>query len=73
MQKRNNGVKQKVKTEKRPKNGGWNDLINRAEDRLGQALRRVRELEALVTTYRRQRDAGEPSPFDLAGPEATRH
>jgi len=72
MQKRNDGVKQKVKTEKRPENGGWNDLIDRAEEKLNQARQRVRQLDFLVARFRRQRDAGEPSPFDLAGPGATR-
>ena len=44
----------------------WNELIDRAETKLVTMRRRVRQLEALVKCFRRDRDIGELSPQQIA-------
>jgi hypothetical protein len=60
--------KNKARTKIGPKQAenSWDGLICRAEDKLRRIRRRSAQLEALILDFRRKRDSGDPTPFDVA-------
>ena len=45
----------------------WEDLIQLAETKLERSRLKTSQLQAILAQFRRQADAGEPSPSDLSG------
>jgi hypothetical protein len=47
----------------------WDALILDAERKLDSVTRRARQLEGTIAVFRRKRDEGEPTPFDVVSSE----
>lgn len=45
---------------------GWPEVIALTEEKIGRMDVKKAQLSALLATFRRQQEAGEPTPFDVA-------